>query len=113
MDVSSNKKNEGYSTSNNFLVKKATKEYNPDYILHIDDDTEIIDKNWLGGMIEFGEKSKDIGIIGCKIIYPDGSLQWFFKDGKINFLGERNNIEEVKETFGIYELKDYPVLNKI
>lgn len=106
VDVSSNIKNEGYSTSNNFLIKKAIKEYNPDYILHIDDDTEVVDKNWLNGMIVIGEENKNVGIVGCKIIYPNGRLQWFFKNGEINFLSDNNNVKETNETSGIYELKE-------
>jgi len=104
VNVSTNKKNEGYSTSNNILIKKAIKEYNPSYILHIDDDTEIIDKNWLKEMIKFAENSKETGILGCKIIYPEGNLQWFFKNGKMNFLKTKENIKETKETFGNYEV---------
>ncbi|MGY4884244.1 MAG: glycosyltransferase family 2 protein [Nanobdellota archaeon] len=106
VDVSANSKNEGYSTSNNLLIKKAMKEYNPDYVLHLDDDTEVIDKNWLREMINFGQENKNVGIIGCKIIYPNGNLQWFFKNGRIHFLSDGNEVEETKDTFGIYELKE-------
>jgi len=104
IDCSSNKINAGYSTSNNKLVKKAIKEYNPEYILHIDDDTEIIDKKWLSEMVKFAEENKEVGILGCKIIYPDGSLQWFYKNRKMNFLKTHEKIEETEETFGNYEV---------
>lgn len=104
IDVSENKKNEGYSTSNNILIKKAMKEYTPDYILHLDDDTEIIEKNWLKSMIEFAQKDKDIGIIGCKVIYPSKHLQWFFKNNKMNFIKDNKDIEETKETFENHEV---------
>jgi hypothetical protein len=70
-----NKKNLGFSKSNNVGIKKAIKEYNPDYFVLLNDDCEIIDKNWLNKIIETGEKDKNIGILGCNIRYPDGSLQ--------------------------------------
>jgi GT2 family glycosyltransferase len=104
VDVSANSKNEGYSTSNNKLIKKAIRKYNPDYILHIDDDTLIIDKNWLKELISFAETDKRIGIVGCKLIYPDGNLQWFYKGKKINFIKNPRKIEETKDTFETHEV---------
>src|SRR4030042_4555175 len=106
VDISANDKNEGYSTSNNKLIRKAIKEYHPDYILHIDDDTEIIDKNWLNSMINFAEKDRKIGIVGCKVIHPTGELQWFYKDGKINFLKIPKKVKETNETFEVHEVRD-------
>ncbi len=104
VDVSENLQNEGYSTSNNKLAKKAIKEYNPDYILHIDDDTLIIDKNWLKEMVKFAEGDKKIGVVGCKVTYPKGELQWFYKDKKMNFLKSPKRIIETPETFGAYKV---------
>jgi GT2 family glycosyltransferase len=75
VDVTANKKNSGFSKSNNVGIKKAIKDYNPDYVLLLNDDTEIVDKNWLNKIIETGESDDSIGILGCRIIYPDGSLQ--------------------------------------
>lgn len=106
VDVSENTKNEGYSTSNNKLAKKAIKEYNPDYILHIDDDTLIIDKNWLREMIEFAERDKKIGVVGCKVIYPNGELQWFYKNKKMNFMKFPKKIIETQETFETHEVNN-------
>jgi GT2 family glycosyltransferase len=108
-DVSKNKKNEGYSTSNNILIKKALREYNPDYVFHIDDDTEIIEKKWLPEMIKFAESRKDVGIMGCKVIYPNGNLQWFYKNRKMNFIKNIesfNNMKETKDTFEIHEVSN-------
>ena len=104
VDVSENKSNLGFSKSNNILIKKSLKEYSPNYILLLNDDTEIVDKDWLGKMVEVGESDPKIGILGCKIIYPDGNLQWFYKNGKMHFLKTKENIEETKETFGNYEV---------
>lgn len=70
-----NKKNLGFSKSNNIGIKKAIKEYNPDYFILLNDDCEIIEKDWLKRIIKVGENNKNIGILGCNIRYPDGSLQ--------------------------------------
>jgi len=75
INIIANKKNIGFSKSNNVGIKKAIKEYNPDYILLLNDDCEIIEKDWIKKIIEVGEEDKKIGILGCRIIYPDGSLQ--------------------------------------
>ncbi len=106
VDVTTNKENFGYSISNNILIKKALKQYNPDYILHIDDDTEIIERDWLIKMINIAESDDEIGIVGCKIVHPDGSLQWFFKNNKINFLKNRNKEKETRETYGVKDIRD-------
>jgi len=106
VNVSENKKNEGYSSSNNRLIKKAIEEYNPDYIFHIDDDAKIIDKNLMSEMINFSEKNLKAGIVGSKVIFPDGSLQWFFRNKKLNFLKSEGDKNETSETFGTYEVSN-------
>jgi len=106
VDVTINKKNLGFSKSNNIGIKKALKKYNPDYVLLLNDDTEVVQKDWLKKMVEVGESDEKIGILGCKIIYPDGSLQWFFKNSKINFMKKNKFIKDTKETSTIKEIKD-------
>jgi GT2 family glycosyltransferase len=75
ISVTINKKNFGYAGANNIGIKKAIKEYDPDYFLLLNDDTKIISKNWLSEMVKVGEINEKIGILGCRIINPDGSLQ--------------------------------------
>jgi len=75
VDITINKINLGFSKANNVGIKKAMRKCNPDYILLLNDDTEVTQKNWLKKMVEVGESNKKSGILGCKIIYPDGSLQ--------------------------------------
>jgi len=75
VDVSTNKKNMGFSKSNNIGIKKAIKKINPNYFLLLNDDTEIIQKNWLNELVKVGESDEKIGILGCKIVYPDYTLQ--------------------------------------
>lgn len=66
--------NTGFSKAYNIGIKRVL-EFDFDYVLLLNDDTEITDKNWLTQMVKFGEGDNSIGILGCKIIYPDGTLQ--------------------------------------
>ena len=70
-----NQKNLGFPKSSNKGLNISLKDYNPDYILLLNDDIEIIQRNWLKKMVELGERDNKTGIIGCQLIYPDGSLQ--------------------------------------
>ena len=62
IEIISNKKNLGFSKSNNIGIKKAIKEYNPEYFILLNDDCKIIEKNWLKHIVETGEKDKKIGV---------------------------------------------------
>lgn len=109
IDLTINKKNLGSINSFNKMVIKSIKEYSPDYILHLDDDTEIIEKDFLKKMIDIAESDERIGILGCKLIYPEGNLQYFFKDEKIHFIRAKEkakDIEETEETFKTREVED-------
>ena len=75
VDVTINRENKGFSKSNNIGIKKAIKFFNPDYFLLLNDDIEIVDKDWLKKMVKVGESYNKIGILGCKIVYPNGNLQ--------------------------------------
>jgi len=75
VEVVINKKNLGFLKSSNKGLSISLKNCNPNYILLLNDDIEIIQKGWLMKMVKLGESDKKIGIIGCQLIYPDGSLQ--------------------------------------
>jgi GT2 family glycosyltransferase len=51
------------------------KKYKPKYILLLNKDTKIIQKDWLKKLVETAESDKKIGIVGPKLIYPDGRIQ--------------------------------------
>ncbi|PIZ00052.1 MAG: hypothetical protein COY63_00110, partial [Candidatus Huberarchaeum crystalense] len=55
---------------------------NPDYILFINNDIKITHNNWINSLIEVAKNN--VGIVGCKLVYSDGTLQ--HAGGKINFL---------------------------
>lgn len=45
-----------------------------EYILLLNNDTQV-QPNWLAPLVELMERSSDIGMVGSKLIYPDGRLQ--------------------------------------
>lgn len=59
-----------YSYLNNEAVKKAT----GDYIVLLNNDTEIISKNWLHDMVGYAMQ-KHVGCVGAKLLYPNHTVQ--------------------------------------
>jgi GT2 family glycosyltransferase len=113
-----NKENVGFSRANNIGIKKARIEYNPDYFLLLNDDTEMVEKNWLKNITEAGENDKKIGILGCKIIYPDKSLQnigGYIRKWKIEleFKDNKKDIFEVDHVMGAFILIKKEVIEKV
>lgn len=118
VDITINNKNLGFSKSNNIGIKKAIKNYSPDYILLLNDDTEIIQKDWLKKIVKIGDSNKKIGILGCQIIYPDKSLQnigghvkkWEIKG--INHF-KKNEIINVDYVMGAFMMIKKEVISEI
>lgn len=65
-----NKTNLGFGRGCNYLAERSKSKY----ILFLNSDTLTLDKG-LSEMLDYIDKHKDIGIIGGKVIYPDGSAQ--------------------------------------
>lgn len=59
-----------FSKINNFGVSKTDSEY----IVFLNNDTELITGNWLELMLGFAQR-KDIGAVGVKLLYPDETIQ--------------------------------------
>ncbi len=59
-----------YSKINNEAVKKAS----GDYILLLNNDTEVITQNFIEIMLGYASR-KHIGAVGAKLLYPDGTIQ--------------------------------------
>lgn len=73
-----------YSSVNNFAVKKAKGEY----ILLLNNDTEVITPDWIESMLEHAQR-KEIGAVGVKLLYPNNTIQHVgvilgIKGGKID-----------------------------
>lgn len=118
IDVSSNGKNLGFSKSNNIGIKEAIKEYNPDYFLLLNDDTEIIQKDWLKKMVAAGEGDNKIGILGCRLVYPNGDLQnlgGYLRGWQIIKISSprKEKLFDVDHVMGAFLMIKKEVINKI
>lgn len=64
------------------------------YILFLNNDTQVME-NWLEPLVTLIESADDIGMVGSKLIYPDGRLQEaggiLWKDGSAWNFGNRQN----------------------
>ena len=75
VDVLPLDKNYGFAKGNNKGIKYALKKYKPRYILLLNNDTKIIQRDWLTKLVETAESDKKIGIVVPKLIYTDGRIQ--------------------------------------
>ncbi|MDD5173627.1 MAG: glycosyltransferase [Candidatus Omnitrophica bacterium] len=66
--IISNDKNVGFSRAMNMGIKKTGN----GLIVCLDDDVEVT-KNWLEGLITCIKRSR-VGIVGCKIVFPNGRI---------------------------------------
>ena len=59
-----------WSALNNFGVQEAAGEY----VLLINNDTEVISSNWIQEMLMYAQRP-DVGIVGAMLYYPDDKVQ--------------------------------------
>ena len=59
-----------FSSINNYAVSKIES----DYIIFLNNDTEIISKGWIEAMLEFGQRV-DVGAVGALLYYPNNTIQ--------------------------------------
>lgn len=83
----------------------AAKSAKGKYILFLNNDTQV-QPNWLKPLAELIESKEDIGMVGSKLVYPDGSLQeaggilwkdgsaWNFGHGSNAMLAQFNYVKE-------------------
>jgi GT2 family glycosyltransferase len=69
-------KNFGFSIANNKGIAYALKKYNPAYFLLLNNDTKIIQADWIDKMVHLAESDSNTGIVGSKLVYPDGRTQY-------------------------------------
>lgn len=65
-----NKKNLNFLRNCNHAARYA----NGKYILFLNNDTQV-QENWLRPLVELMESDETVGMVGSKLIYPDGRLQ--------------------------------------
>jgi len=118
IEVVINKKNLGCSKTMNIGIKIAEEKYNPDYFLILNDDTEVFQKYWLKNLIILSEKDKEIGIMGCKLVYSDRRMQnagGFLEKWKISKLSKigKDDLLDVDHIMGAFMLIKKEVVKKI
>jgi len=59
-----------YASVNNFAVKKVKS----DFVLLLNNDTEIISPDWIESMLEHAQKN-NVGAVGAKLLYPNNTIQ--------------------------------------
>jgi GT2 family glycosyltransferase len=59
-----------FSAMNNFAVSRV----DSPYVLFLNNDTEIITREWLTAMLEHAQR-ENIGAVGAKLLYPDATIQ--------------------------------------
>jgi GT2 family glycosyltransferase len=59
-----------FSAINNFAAREAKGEY----LLFLNNDTEVISKDWLGAMLELFNDRR-VGAVGAKLLYPNKTIQ--------------------------------------
>ena len=59
-----------FARMNNLGVQQAKGEY----VVLLNNDTEVLTKSWLEEMLMYAQLD-DVGVVGCKLLYPDESIQ--------------------------------------
>jgi len=87
-----NDENLGFSEGNNVGIRYALKALSPDYVMLLNNDT-VVDRDFLGKLVEVAETRKDVAVIGPKMLYynykgrrdvvayPGGVLNWLVYPG--------------------------------
>jgi GT2 family glycosyltransferase len=70
------KYNGGFSKNSNNGIRYAMKMYKPDYVLLLNNDIEIKNKRWLKSLVGIAENDKKVGLVGCKLLFPNGRVQF-------------------------------------
>jgi len=76
IDLIALENNVGFIKGNNAGIKYIIEEYDPHYILLLNNDTQAMQKDWLKKLVETAEQDEKIGMVGLKLMFPDGRIQW-------------------------------------
>jgi len=102
-----NQKKLGFTHNHNMVIRKAKGKY----VLVLNDDTVILE-GALKKMVEHMRTFPEVGILGCKILNSDGSLQWscgksfnhkleYFKAGVLTSFLPFFQKQKIKSTKGV------------
>jgi GT2 family glycosyltransferase len=74
VEIIKNAVNTGFSVANNQGIRQALAE-GAKQVLLLNNDVEVTSEGWLDEFFSVLESDSKIGIAGCKLLYPDGSIQ--------------------------------------
>jgi GT2 family glycosyltransferase len=74
------------------MINQAAKLSRGEYLVILNDGTEVINEEWLTAMLEYAQR-QDVGAVGAKLLLPNGTVQHagviLTDDGAINYGGMR------------------------
>ena len=65
----------GIPKTNNFAIRHIIKKYEPEYIMMFNTDMIVKDTLWVQKIVNLAESNPKIGLVGCKLVYPNGRIQ--------------------------------------
>lgn len=71
VDIVENSTNRGFAAANNQVFDQFLE---TDYYLLLNNDIEILNDGWLQRFVDVAERT-GAGITGCRLVYPDGTLE--------------------------------------
>jgi len=89
-----------FSSVCNFGADKSRGEY----LIFLNNDTEIITPDWIEGMLEHGQR-KEIGAVGCLLLYKDMKIQHL--GGLLGIKGNPNEIGIAGHAFKGIDIKTF------
>jgi GT2 family glycosyltransferase len=104
-----NKDNQGFAKGNNTGIKFALKQFYPEYILLLNNDT-VVDPEFLMELVKTGDSNEKIGFIGPKTyLYDNKEVIQAAGGGNIDFLhGESHEAAFMEEDTGKFD-KDFEI----
>jgi GT2 family glycosyltransferase len=101
-----NANNVGFSKANNIGIRYSLQN-GAKYVMLLNNDVEVTDKNWLEEFTGVMESHSKIGIVGCKLVFPDGTLQHAGGLVKLRVPYHRGECEKDNGQYDHVELVDY------
>lgn len=97
--------NYGFAKGNNIGIKHVLWKDSPDYVLLLNNDIRIVQEDCLEKLVEVAENDDEIGILGCKLVYPDGTVQHLGSKSTLSGIYVLTDPEEVSsEPYEVYDV---------
>jgi GT2 family glycosyltransferase len=117
-----NKENLGFAKSSNRGIAYALK-HGAEHVLLLNNDVEMVENQTISKMIRIFESDNEIGILGCKLLFPNGTIN--YAGGFVNIIcvghygyeepdkGQYENVRPVDYVMGAALMIRSKVIRKI